>query len=1325
MPTITVTPNTNIVLVNTASADQTTVNLPPVTPGQLITIRDNVGAASSSNQITITTTGGSVFSTGTVLPDGNSNIKISQPFGAVTVGYSGGYKWNILNTFAFENPAFAKVDAVTVSSITFRDSGGNGNNYQLKVLDDILYKDGIKIIEAPEFNLGIARHNGGVSSLSSIVSYGLSTVAAHPHYGLSSLSSIVSYGLSTVAAHPHYGVSSLSSIVSYGLSSIVGASGSGTPSNWATYPATSNINMSNYSITNLSNITVNGALGVPSKSVLVVADGTKLQTVLNGVDQGGPNNIGSSIYDIYYNGSLWLAGGNTNGFIYYSSDGSNWTINTTETLSSGIIYNIIYADNKWVAVGENGLAYSTDGFNWTNNINLTNANLRCVAYNNNNWVIGGTIGNNWTLATLNNITSNFTPVPNGAFTTDANRVLYANNIWVAVGRDISPAEIQYSTDSVDWYAAINTTTDPPTSINFGGLQGGIALAYGNGYWLAGGEKYIYGSSDGSNFSVFNDFGDNIVVYDIKYEGGSTFYATYYILGGAGILTKSTDNGSNWATIDNFTGAVNRIGISYTPAVTGIDNILIGGGALTTTNINASNITVGGTLMVGGVQITGGDSISNWATYFANSNLDMGQCNIINVGDISMIGELTLPKFTNIVFGDPTENLSIGNNNIDSLSYLTLSGPTYINGTLTLSNTNIIGTLTLSNTNIIGPVGTLTYNDDPIGGGDASTWSANVATQNVDMNGCNISNVNSLQFGTTPNIISLTTYIEDEIPYLLVDGIANTVIDFNGYSIINAGGATITNDVSITGANGLDINGPLTVSSDTAISGTLTVGGVSITGDGSASNWATYPATSNLNMGGRNISNVNNIEVKSATEFPSNTTLLIPSYLPAPADTGRINRFLNENNVGFVNLGSNEVIYDIFYNNSLWIAVGETRPLGHIYTSSNGTTWNKSASVILPGNSVSYNIIYASNIWVLVGSTNDNRKIVYSTDGYNWSTNPTTINQTLRCVGYNGSNKWVIGGELTDGWTLATLDNITSGTFTPATDGFTNAANRVLYGNNIWVAVGHDTNNAEIQYSTNGSQWYPALNVDEPDTSFFNTQQGKALAYGNGYWLAGGNGNNIYGSSNGINFSVFHVVESDRVVDDIKYESGSTFYATFRTNSSNILAKSIDNGSNWSDITNIVLNSVASRIGISYIPSYFVNSNTIIGGGTLNTSNLIVSNKLTLNNNTFTTLVNPVGAYIEIRKTLLSSEFVTSTYPLYIGNSINITRTIGWWALDDQNTLPTFSGIILLPNYTIAYDSNINGNNTLTRSNTSNIPSYTGLTGGYRYTLYYTLTYTPT
>jgi hypothetical protein len=60
---------------------------------------------------------------------------------------------------------------------------------------------------------------GNLSTLSSIVSYGLSTVSRQPSPGISSLSTLLSYGLSTLSRQPAPGVSSLSTIVSYGLSS--------------------------------------------------------------------------------------------------------------------------------------------------------------------------------------------------------------------------------------------------------------------------------------------------------------------------------------------------------------------------------------------------------------------------------------------------------------------------------------------------------------------------------------------------------------------------------------------------------------------------------------------------------------------------------------------------------------------------------------------------------------------------------------------------------------------------------------------------------------------------------------------------------------------------------------------------------------------------------------------------------------------------------------------------------------------------------------------------------------------------------------------------
>jgi len=125
-------------------------------------------------------------------------------------------------------------------TITIKDSGGSsaGNPIVIRPFSNDMFEGGVSIqnINTNYASLSFVAGKGkwyalqsisgvvinpGVSSLSSIVSYGLSTVARQPHTGVSSLSSIVSYGLSTIARQPHTGVSSLSSIVSYGLSSLV------------------------------------------------------------------------------------------------------------------------------------------------------------------------------------------------------------------------------------------------------------------------------------------------------------------------------------------------------------------------------------------------------------------------------------------------------------------------------------------------------------------------------------------------------------------------------------------------------------------------------------------------------------------------------------------------------------------------------------------------------------------------------------------------------------------------------------------------------------------------------------------------------------------------------------------------------------------------------------------------------------------------------------------------------------------------------------------------------------------------------------------------
>ena len=107
----------------------------------------------------------------------------------------------------------------------------------------------------------------GVSSLSSIVSYGLSTVAAQPHTGVSSLSSIVSYGLSTV--YSPYGVSSLSSIVSYGLSTVYSPYGVSSLSSIISYGLSSVLGTGNSAgISSLSSVVSYGLSSIINSNTL-------------------------------------------------------------------------------------------------------------------------------------------------------------------------------------------------------------------------------------------------------------------------------------------------------------------------------------------------------------------------------------------------------------------------------------------------------------------------------------------------------------------------------------------------------------------------------------------------------------------------------------------------------------------------------------------------------------------------------------------------------------------------------------------------------------------------------------------------------------------------------------------------------------------------------------------------------------------------------------------------------------------------------------------------------------------------------------------------
>ena len=136
-----------------------------------------------------------------------------------------------------------------------------------------------------------------------------------------------------------------------------------------------------------------------------------------------PVNIPSNVYDIAYNGNRWVAVGDVNIPILYSTDGINWINSANGTAIFGNtsqVNGIAWNGTLWVAVatatfGANTIGYSSDGITW--NAATTSTSIFSVvgfgiAWNGSIWVAVGsgtntiatsTDGLNWTLSSLSGI----------------------------------------------------------------------------------------------------------------------------------------------------------------------------------------------------------------------------------------------------------------------------------------------------------------------------------------------------------------------------------------------------------------------------------------------------------------------------------------------------------------------------------------------------------------------------------------------------------------------------------------------------------------------------------------------------------------------------------------------------------------------------------------------------------------------------------------------------------------------------------------------------------------------------------------------------------
>jgi len=151
----------------------------------------------------------------------------------------------------------------------------------------------------------------------------------------------------------------------------------------------------------------------------------------------------STAYCVTYASDLWLAGGNC---LAYSNDGMSWTISS---ITSGNIYGIIYAGNKWI-VSVNGTLFSSiDGINWSLFYNTMNIyNLYYV----NNVIYGILNGSNYALYySIDGLTWTSTGL------SYINTISYNGKQWLAGSSNaVATYPIYYSNDGINWIGSASS-----------------------------------------------------------------------------------------------------------------------------------------------------------------------------------------------------------------------------------------------------------------------------------------------------------------------------------------------------------------------------------------------------------------------------------------------------------------------------------------------------------------------------------------------------------------------------------------------------------------------------------------------------------------------------------------------------------------------------------------------------------------------------------------------------------------------------------------------------------------------------------------------------
>lgn len=200
-----------------------------------------------------------------------------------------------------------------------------------------------------------------------------------------------------------------------------------------------------------------------------------------------------------------------------------------ESIANPTIFSSVYAQEKYIAVGEGGAIYtSDDSSQWTKQTINTNNNLNDIIYANNKFVI---VGSNGTILISNN-GENWTERNSGT-TSSLNAIIFEQNLFVAVGDN---GVILTSSDTGIWTQKTPVTTENLHDIVYAKAK----------YIAVGNNGTILSSIAGNSWSILTS-NTNENLYAISTDESSAGQSNSRILvgGGNGILLMSF-NADSWS-----------------------------------------------------------------------------------------------------------------------------------------------------------------------------------------------------------------------------------------------------------------------------------------------------------------------------------------------------------------------------------------------------------------------------------------------------------------------------------------------------------------------------------------------------------------------------------------------------------------------------------------------------------------------------------------------------------------------------------------------------------------------------------------------------------